>query len=220
MPRISRGLADGHCYHILNRGNGRQRVFHKDGDYWAFIELLGETTKRYPLELFAYCLMPNHFHLLLRTMQAQDLSRGMQWFMTSHVRRYHRHYGSSGHIWQGRFKSFIVQENDHLLTVARYVEGNPLWAGIVRTLAEWPWSSHLENCGTLSRTLTKPLPFEIPHDWSTFVETPLTDTEQERIRHCRDRQAPYGEDTWQAEICQRLGLESTMKRRGRPSKER
>ena len=218
MPRISRGLADGHCYHVLNRGNGRQEIFHKEGDYRVFIDLLFEMTKRYSIQLFAFCLMPNHFHLLLRAVLADDLSRGLQWLMTSHVRRYHRYYGTSGHVWQGRFKSFIVQEDAHLLTVARYIEGNPLRADMVSTLAEWPWSSYRESSGEVGRTITVPLPCEPPLDWRNFVKTPLADIEQERIRQCRDRQAPYGASDWVTEICQRLGLESTLRPRGRPVK--
>ena len=75
--------------------------------------------------IWAYCLMPNHFHLLSQPQKAEDLSKWMQWLMTSHVRRYHGHYGTSGHVWQGRYKSFIVQENEHSLADVRYVEGNP-----------------------------------------------------------------------------------------------
>ena len=141
MPRVARGLADGHFYHILNRGNGRQDVFHRDEDFQAFLGLLTEAQERYPVGLFAYCLMTNHFHLLIRPQKGEDLSRFMQWFMTSHVRRYHRHYRSSGHIWQGRYKSFVVQDDDHLLTVARYIESNPLRAKMVVRSSDWPWSS-------------------------------------------------------------------------------
>src|ERR671922_923371 len=112
MPRIARGHSDGQIYHVLNRGNGRQDVFHKDGDFKALIDLLAKMQESYEVSILAYCLMTNHFHLLLRPSKAEDLSRGMQWLMTSHVRRYHRHYGTSGHVWQGRYKSFIVQEDD------------------------------------------------------------------------------------------------------------
>ncbi|MFQ5963900.1 MAG: transposase [Candidatus Scalinduaceae bacterium] len=110
MPRIPRGLSDGLVYHVLNRGNGKQSVFHEDKDYEAFFGLMKEAKKQYSLKLLAYCLMPNHFHVILMPAQAGDLSKWMQWLMTSRVRRYHRYYGTSGHVWQGRFKSFIIQE--------------------------------------------------------------------------------------------------------------
>ena len=116
MPRIARGLVDGFVYHILNRGNGKQQVLHKDKDYKTFICLMGEAKDRYPVKVFAYCLMPNHFHLVLMPHKAYHLSSFMQRLMTKHVRCYHKHYSSSGHIWQGRFKSFPIQEDEHLTT--------------------------------------------------------------------------------------------------------
>jgi len=163
MPRVARGLADGQVCHVLNRGNGRQNVFHKDGDFQAFLDLLGEARKRYGIKLFAYCLMSNHFHLLLQTEKGDELSRCMQWLMTSHVRRYHRHYGTSGHVWQGRFKSFIVQQDEHLLTVARYIESNPLRAKMVESPTDWPWSSyhqHVGATGTGSEQSEVPVPLK------------------------------------------------------------
>ncbi len=117
MPRIPRGLIDGFIYHVINRGNGRQEVFHKEQDYEAFINLMEEAKGRHPVKILAYCLIPNHFHMVLKPEKAEELSKFMQWSMTSHVRRYHRHYGTTGHVWQGRFKSFIIREDNHLLTV-------------------------------------------------------------------------------------------------------
>jgi putative transposase len=108
MPRCARMVDDEGMYHILNRGNGQQRVFQKDGDYLAFLVLLVQMLDQFGIVMFAYCLMPNHFHLLVKVQKGEDLSRGMQWFMTTHVRRYHRHYRSSGHLWQGRYKSFGI----------------------------------------------------------------------------------------------------------------
>lgn len=106
MPRTARASAADSCYHVLNRGNGRAEVFHKPDDYDAFLALLGETQARLPMRVLGWCLMPNHFHLVLRPHGDGDLSRFMQRLLTAHVRRYRRHYGSSGHVWQGRFKAF------------------------------------------------------------------------------------------------------------------
>jgi putative transposase len=131
MPRIPRGQLAGHAYHVLNRGNGGAVVFHKDDDYAAFLDLLATAKKKFPVHVFGFCLMPNHFHLVLHPVSAPALSPFMQWWMTSHVRRYHRHYRSSGHIWQGRFKSFPIQQDGHLLTVLRYVLRNPVRANLV-----------------------------------------------------------------------------------------
>jgi len=218
VPRVARGLTDGAVYHVLNRGNGRQQIFHKAEDFIAFIELLGMAKDRYPVNILSYCLMPNHFHLILKAQQGEELSRFMQWIMTSHVRRYHRHYRTSGHVWQGRFKSFLIQEDNHLLTVIRYIEGNPVRAGMVRTAREWAWSSHAESCARRQREITTTLPVDLPENWEGYVDAPLTQVEQAKCQQSVDRQAPFGSEDWQLKIARLLGLESTLRPRGRPAK--
>jgi len=218
VPRVTRGLADRLTYHVINRGNGRQEVFHKDGDYEAFINLMKQAKKLYSVKIFAYCLMPNHFHIVLMPDKGEELSKWMQWLMTSHVRRYHRHYESSGHIWQGRFKSFIIQRDEHLLMVLRYVEGNPVRAGLVNSAKEWLWSSHKERFYRGNNTLVEDIPIELPVNWDRYVDEPLTEKELERLRQSVNRQSPYGQTEWQINITQRFGLESTLRPRGRPKK--
>jgi putative transposase len=182
MPRPERNFEINGIYHILNRGNGRQRVFLKDRDYSAFLKLLGEMQGQYGVKLYAYCLMPNHFHLLVKSTHGTELSQGMQWFLTTHVRRYHQHYQTSGHLWQGRFKSFEVTGDGYFLTVARYIEGNPVRAGLVETAADWVWSSHRSRCGLEEDELVEPLPVPWVGDWAVFVNTPLTATELAKVR--------------------------------------
>jgi putative transposase len=219
MPRIARGHSDGQIYHVLNRGNGRQEVFHKDGDFKAFIELLAKVQESYGVSILAYCLMTNHFHLLLQPSKAEDLSKGIQWLMTSHVRRYHRHYGTSGHVWQGRYKSFIVQDDDHVMTVARYIEGNPVRAAMAASAMDWEWSSHSERAGVTDRKILAEFPFALPTNWTEYVDIALTSSEIERLRRSINRQAPYGSDIWMYKACKTFGLESTIRRIGRPAKD-
>lgn len=219
MPRISRGLIDGSVYHVINRGNAGHVVFQKDADYRAFIEIMKEAKIRYAVKLFAYCLMPTHFHMVLMPRQAGDLSRWMQWLMTSHVRRYHRHYGTTGHIWQGRYKSFLIQLDSHLIVVLRYVESNPLRAGLVHSAKDWPWSSCLESVGTRPRFLVDEVPVELPKDWSEYVDEPMGGKELERVRQSVNRQSPYGNPLWEIEVTKEFGLESTIRPRGRPRRE-
>ena len=138
MPRTARACSGGYTYHILNRGNARATVFHKPDDYEAFVDMMAEASVRTPMRILAYCLMPNHFHLALWPRDDGDLSRWMHWLMTTHVRRYLRHYRSSGHVWQGRFKAFPTQEDEHLLTLLRYIERNPLRARLVGRAEDWP----------------------------------------------------------------------------------
>lgn len=113
MPRTARASVGGVCYHVINLGNGRSRVFHEPGDYDAFVALIAEAARRVRVRVLAYCLMPNHFHLVLWPRHDGDLSRFMQWLLTAHVRRYHRHHRGSGHVWQWRFKAFPIQQDAH-----------------------------------------------------------------------------------------------------------
>ena len=122
MPRIPRAQQAGFVYHVINRGNGRATIFHKAQDYQAFLFILAPAKARDPVKMFAFSQMPNHFHFVIEASHHQSLSRFMQWLLTSHVRRYHKHYGSSGHVWQDRFKSFSVQRDETFaLMVLRYV---------------------------------------------------------------------------------------------------
>src|SRR5438046_53401 len=172
MPRTARASVGGMCYHVLNRGNGRVDVFHKDGDFAAFVDLMAEANERLPLRILGYVLMPNHFHLVLWPRHDRDLSRWMQWLLTSHVRRYHRHYHGSGHVWQGRFKAFPIQQDGHLWAVIRYVERNPLRANMVPRAQQWAWSSlSWRGAGKQARRpeLLSDWPVTCPRNWLAHV---------------------------------------------------
>ncbi|MBI5101956.1 MAG: transposase, partial [Nitrospirae bacterium] len=188
-------------------------------DYEACLKLMKEAKERYPVKVYGYCLMSNHFHMAVRPEKGEDLSKWMQWLMTSHVRRYHRHYGSSGHVWQGRYKSFMVQEGSHLLMVLRYIEGNPARAKMVSSAKEWRWSSHNEVIGADKRGLVDKSPIEIPKEWTEYVDGSFEENELDRVRTSVNRQTPLGDATWLMKVCRKFGLESTIRRRGRPMKE-
>ena len=215
MPRTGRAASGGYCYHVLNRGNARSTVFHKDGDYAAFVSLLTAAGERNPMRLLAYCLMPNHFHLVLWPRDDGHLSDYMQWLMTAHVRRYHQHYGSTGHVWQGRFKAFPIQEDEHLLTVLRYVERNPLRANMVARSEDWPWSSAATN---REGPPLDPGPVPRSEGWSEYVNQPQTEAEMRRLRQALDRGRPFGDETWAKRAATELGLEASLRPRGRPKK--
>ena len=133
MPRPLRPIAEGLVYHVINRGNNRQKVFRKESDYAAFLQALADLKERKPFALYGYCLMSNHFHLLLRPL-GDTVSRIVQSLLVSHTQRYHKHHQSGGHVWQGRFKSPVIQDDAHVLTVLRYIEANPLRAKLVAVL--------------------------------------------------------------------------------------
>ena len=218
MPRpVRTSVADG-CYHVLNRGNGRAEVFHKEEDYDAFLRLIGDACERLPMRVLGYCLMPNHFHLALQPFNKGDLSRWMQWLTTAHVRRYHRHYDSSGHVWQDRYKSFPIEADNHLYIVLRYVERNPLRANFVQRAQDWPWSSLRWWRRRNRPTYLTDGPMDRPSDWVRRVNRAETDAELDAIRNSVNRGTPFGAKAWQARAAARLGLQSTLRPRGRPRK--
>lgn len=158
------------------------------------------------MKLFGFCLMPNHFHFVMEPAHENALSQLMQWLLTSHVRRYHKHYGSSGHIWQGRFKSFPVQRDEHLIMVLRYVLQNPVRAGLSSTAQEWRWSS-----------LRRPQLIDAcPVDDEAQLTELIQEDQLTMIRECLNRQRPFGRKDWQAKVATMFGLTNTLRPRGRP----
>jgi putative transposase len=143
MTRLARRLqhSEGLCYHVFSRGHNRQTIFHDDDDRGAFIEKLAGVRKRFQFALHHWCLMGNHYHLVLRVREVEHLSRLMAGLLRSYVHHYHRRYGFVGHLWQGRFKSPAVQDGTYLLTAGRYVERNPVEAGMASAPWEYRWSS-------------------------------------------------------------------------------
>ena len=241
MPRTARRSLGGVVYHVLNRGNGRQRLFHKHADYDAFVALLLQVKLAVPgVRLLAFCLMPNHWHLVLWPRSDGELSRFMQRLQTAHVRRHHAHHavhasdaGAAGHLYQGRFKSFPVQRDDrHLLAVLRYVESNPLRADppLARRPAGWKWCSFSVRSApsrspasrsTASRAAVPLLdewPVDVPRNWEALVREPLEDREREALRASLRRGRPFGDEKWVAATAERLGLGHTLRPRGRPRK--
>ena len=220
MPRTSRGLRGRFVYHVYNRGNGRQRIFRTEEDYQFFVELMAKAKQIHPVKIFAYSLLPNHFHVVLQPEEAGDLSRWVQWLLGSYTHHHHQIHKTEGHLWQDRFRSFIVQEDAHFLSVMRFVEGNPVRRGLVEFADQWPWSSHQENIGKKERRIVCPGPIELPPFWAEFVNSPILNAELTRLQECESRQSPYGDPVWQFELSRKLGLESTIRPRGRPRKKR
>jgi putative transposase len=204
---------------FINRGNGRRGVFLKDGDYLAFLKAIGHACVEIPMPVLAYCLMPNHFHLVVQPKEDGDLSRWMHWLLNAHVRRYHQHYHGSGHVWQGRFKSFPIEEDRHLLTVLRYAERNPVRADLAARAEEWPWSSAGLWSSPDRPSWLEPGPVKRPRDWLAWVNRAATRGELEALRRSVNRGAPYGTAGWVLAAANRLGLESTLRPRGRPRKQ-
>lgn len=183
------------------------------------MEALIAARARVPADLVGDCLMPNHFHLLLRPHHDGGLGRFMQWLLTTQVRRYHRHYGSSVHVWQGRFEAFPVQDDDHLVTVLRYIERNAVRAELVARTEDWEWSS-LPGWRRGDPWLWAGEAPVRDERWLDRVNEPLSVGDLQRLRHSASRGRPYGGESWTREKAIRLGLETCLRSRGRPRKER
>jgi putative transposase len=216
LPRTARASVGGVCSHVSNRGNGKAVIFHDRSDYGAFLDTISRAKARLPMRLLAYCLMPNHFHLVVLPFGDGDLGRWMHWLLTSHIQRHRNRYETTGRIWQGRFGSFPVQTDVHLLIVLRYVERNPVRAGLVESPEQWPWSSLRERLELTERGLLTTPQLELPRDWLRWVREPLTVKELGAVRKCSRRDRPYGDPAWTRGTAERLGLLSTMRPRGRP----
>jgi putative transposase len=215
-------------YHALNRGNNRGAVFATADDFQTFLHALAQTQRRYPFRLYGYCLMTNHFHLLLAPQPGVSISRILQSLTVAHTWHYHRAQGTSGHVWQGRFKSPVIQDDDHALVVLRYIEANPLRAGMVSDLAAYPWSSYRVHGLGAADPLLSPLPAwlalrgdegERQAFWRQWVHTPLTEAERAAVRRSVVSGRPYGDATWAKATAAALGLRLTQRPRGRPRRE-
>ncbi len=222
MSRPLRNAEGGFIYHALNRANARVAIFGDEGDYDAFLRVLTEALERYPTRLMAYCIMPNHFHLVLRPEADGELSRFMRWLTMTHTQRWHaqRRSAGSGHLYQGRFKSFPVQGDEHFVTLCRYVERNALRAGLTARAEGWRWCSLAQR---LARSSGGPplesWPIRRPSGWVERVNRPMSEAEEDSLRKSLQRGQPYGTADWQAQTAARLGLQSTFRPRGRPKKQ-
>ena len=223
MPRTNRLLPGGMLFHVLNRGVGRQRLFHKAADYLSFEELIAETLEKSPMRICSYCLMPNHWHFVLWPEHDTDLAAFMQRLTVTHVTRWqkHRKCVGEGHVYQGRFKSFPIESNDYFYQVARYVERNALRANLVDHAEDWQWSSlwRRERGTAAQKEWLSRWPIPLPRRWLDYVNEPQTETELEALRRCGKRGQPFGGADWVASTAKNLGLESTLRSRGRPRKQ-
>ena len=221
MPRRPRCCPAGTCYHVLNRAVARLPLFERAADYEAFTEVLQEALRRERLPIFAYSLMPNHWHFVVRPDADHQVSTFFRWLTHTHTMRWHasHHTVGTGHLYQGRFKAFPIEEDDHLLTVMRYVERNPLRANLCRRAEEWKYGSawHRTNGTAVSEAILSPWPIPRPAMWLDHVNQPQTSGEVEAIRKSIARGMPFGNDRWVSQTAARLEIKHTLRPRGRPA---
>ena len=190
MPRTSRAAIGGLVYHVLNRGNGRLEIFRKPGDFLAFCDLMVDAREQADIEVFGFCLMSNHWHLVVRPRRDQDLARYFSWLTNTHLKRYRAHYRrTSGHLYQGRYKSFVVQEG-------------------------WAFADTAAVCGR--KKLLDDWPIDRPRNWTALVNEPIDPAAGKRVEVSFERGRPLGSDPWTLKMAGRMGLQYTLNPRGRP----
>ena len=222
MPRTERVSAGGYVYHVINRANARVRIFNTDIDYQLFETILEEGKERTGMRILAYCIMPNHWHLVLYPKHDGGLIQFMSWITNTHTRRWHvaKHTIGGGHLYQGRYKSFLCQEDAHFLTLARYVERNPKKANFVNKVEQWKWSSvwRREKGTPQQKKLLSAWPVPQPDNYISWLNTPQTAEEEEAIQRSIIKNSPFGSDSWIQRTVKKYGLEQTLQPVGRKQK--
>ena len=223
MPRRPRLNLGGQVYHVINRAVARDAIFLKDQDYAAFEKVIADVYQRLSMRIVGYCLMPNHWHLVLWPAADGDLSEFMRLVTVTHTQRWHAHYHSSGTgpVYQGRFKSFAIQRDEHLLKVVRYVERNALRANLVERAQDWPWGSlskheRGEDCPWLLPV--ERWPVDRPPRWMARVNAVESAQELAAIRRSIQHGRLYGSAAWETRTAQALGLPAKLRPPGRPKK--
>ncbi len=223
MARAKRNCPAGEAFHVLNRAVARLTIFENPEDYAAFMRAVAETWEIVPLPIYAMVAMPNHWHFVVRPETSDQVSEFFRRLTVMHTMRWHAHYetGGAGHLYQGRFKSFPIQSDGHLLTVMRYVERNPVRANFIELAEVWQWSSAYARRQPVDerRWLAIPEDPALPRNWRSRVNKVETEEELTSIRHSVRRGLPFGDDQWSRSSSVRLGLETTTRPRGRPKNE-
>ena len=222
MPRSPRTDIGEIVYHVINRSNARVQIFNTSDDYHLFEEALTQAKERVDMRILAYCIMPNHWHLIVQPRQDGDLSKFVGWLTMTHTQRWHVAHDSigTGHLYQGRYKSFLVQSDEYFLWVCRYVERNPLRAKLVKHAEHWQWSSAWRReFGTLQqKLLLSPWSTSKPGDYTRWLNEEESDDILKEIRTSVNRGQPFGSESWRNKVVEQFGLHSTIRIRGGQNK--
>jgi len=224
MPRTTRLIVDGGTYHVLTRGNNGQQVFHEDADYQRYLQLVSTYARGYQLKLYHFALMPNHVHLVAGVIRGETLSQAMHRINLTYAWFYRRRYRYKGHLWQGRFKSLLIDRDSYLLECGRYVELNPVRAGLVRHPADYAWSSYRVYAYGFDNPLIAPNPLydtlgasagQRQERYQQFIQEGI----RQGVQPPLDRYQFLGGTSAATKAFEELfGLPSIRRRRGRPRK--
>ncbi|MCF7956925.1 MAG: transposase [Phycisphaerae bacterium] len=221
MPRIKRITKGNVVYHVMNRAVGKLKIFKRRQDFELFEEVLAQGVERFKMRLCAYCIMTDHWHLLLWPRKDEDLSEFMKWTTVTFSHRWQVSHDAigQGSLYRGRYKSFPVQSGEYMLSLMRYIESHPVRTGCAKKAAEWPWSSFATRADTANKPITLSKgPVELPKQWRRMVEAPgaIKKSVVEQIELSIKRGRPLGNDKWTIKTVEAFGLESTIRPIGRP----
>ena len=218
MPRTARRAPGGQIYHVLTRSVGKIHLFGQDADFEAFQRVMVEAHRRHPIRILTYCVLSNHWHFVVWPEADGQVTDFFRWLAHTHAMRWRVAHRTVGHgpLYQGRFKSFPVQSDEHVLTVLRYVERNALGAGLVDRAEQWRWGGlwarvHGDDA---VKAILSTWPVEPPKDGLRRVNTPLSAKELRRLSTNIARGQPNGEDEWVKRTAKELGLEHTTRPEG------
>jgi len=220
MPRIARLVAVGYPHHVIQRGNNRQKVFFARATREKYLDLLKEYSKEWDVTVLAYCLMDNHVHLMLKPQKPESLAKLMQGITLSYTKYRNRRYHKTGRLWESRYYSCIIDAEDYLWTVARYIEQNPVHAGIVKKAEDYPYSSARAHItAAQDEVLNEELvSAEERADYIKLIRSIITEKEAKFIRLSTKKGLPLGSDSFLKEIEGRLKVSFKNKKSGRPKK--
>ena len=221
MVRVARVDVADHPYHVINRAVGRLQIFDTPDDYALFVDLLREAKEMTDMRILAYVLMPNHWHLLLYPEHDGDMGLFMHWLTNAHTRRVHALTETigTGPLYQGRYKSFLTKTDEHLLTVLKYIERNPVRARLAKNVESWRWgSAWLRLRGTENqKELLSESPVVLPRNYRSWINTPDARKDLEELRTSVNRGSPYGNTRWVELMVNTYKLTSTIRKPGRPA---
>lgn len=219
MPRHARIVFPGVAHHVTQRGNNRRQVFFEQSDGFSYLRLLRECTQRYAIELVAYCLMPNHVHLVVIPSSLDGLHRACKVIHGRYARRINQMRSRVGHLWQDRFFSSALDEN-HFVNAVRYVELNPVRAGLIDTAESYEWSSAATHCGLRSDTLVTHRPasglFQRIDDWSAWLRNQPDQACVDRLRLHINQNLPCGSEEFVEQLGNIAARPLRFRQRGRP----
>jgi putative transposase len=220
MSRIRRTDVGGFVYHVINRANARVTIFYNDNDYQNFEVILEEAVAMFDMRLLSYCIMPNHWHLVLYPRNDGDLAKFMGWLTNKHARRWHleKNTVGEGHLYQGRYKSFICQNDNHFITLVRYVEQNALKAKLVDKAEDWKWSSvwRRVNGNDKQQKLLSEWPVDFSEDYLLSLNQIFMKSEEDEVENSMIKNTPFGDEYWTACTVKQFNLGQTLRNAGRP----